>query len=101
MLAEKASIIRAGTVKRNIRYRVTRMDDRNAVEEEMIRMISKLETGLTGDQKGMMYCRSKKACEELAEKLGYDFYHAEMTGEKEMRWEIFSGGRPGPEGIVG
>jgi superfamily II DNA helicase RecQ len=65
------------------------MDDRNAVEEKMVRMMSKLETKMTGDQKGVIYCRSKKTCKRLAGKLGCDFYHVEMTGKK-MRREIFT-----------
>jgi superfamily II DNA helicase RecQ len=55
----------------------------------MTRMMMMMSADVTGDQKGMMYCRSKQACERLAEKLGCNFYHAGMVGRKETRWEIF------------
>ena len=82
MLAEQASIIRAETTKRNIRYRVVRVKRRDEVQEEVIRVVLRLEKGMEGDQKGVVYCRSKEDCELLAEKLGCDFYHAGITDEK-------------------
>jgi superfamily II DNA/RNA helicase len=54
----------------------------------VIRVVLRLEKRMKDDQKGVIYCRSKKKCESLAEKLGCDFYHAGIEDEK-VRYEIF------------
>ena len=90
MLVEGASIIRAATVKRNIRYNVVRVGrGRGVIEDEVMRAVLRLEKGMEKDQKGVIYCRSKKKCEQLAEKLGCDFYHAGIEDEA-VRQEIFT-----------
>ncbi|KAI3317262.1 hypothetical protein HD806DRAFT_492673 [Xylariaceae sp. AK1471] len=82
MIAEDAEMVRAATVKRNIRYTVTTVKPgRGAVEDEAVRTARVLERGMRGIQKGVVYCRSKKACETLAAKLGCDFYHSSVADE--------------------
>ena len=76
MLAESASMIRAGTTKRNIRYNVIRTARSSEVVDEVVRVVLKLEKTMYGDHKGVVYCRSRASCERLAEKLGCDFYHS-------------------------
>jgi hypothetical protein len=89
MLAEAANIIRARTIKRNIRYSVMRVKDRGAVKEEVIRVMSRLKASITRDQKEVMYCRSKQGYKGLTRKLKCDFYHAKMKRGDETRREKF------------
>jgi superfamily II DNA helicase RecQ len=88
MLAETADIIRAKTMKRNIRYRVVRVEQSREVPQEVVRVVLGIEKSMTGDQKGVIYCRSKAKCESLAEQLGCDFYHAGM--EETARQEVLA-----------
>jgi superfamily II DNA helicase RecQ len=39
-------------------------------------------TTMQGDQKGVVYCRSKTGSEKLTEKLGCDYYHSGIKDEK-------------------
>ncbi|RYP53350.1 hypothetical protein DL770_010995 [Monosporascus sp. CRB-9-2] len=86
MVAGDAGIVRAATVKQNIRYRVTTVSPGStAVADEVVRTVSRLEKGMGGGQKGVVYCRTKKTCEALAERLGCDFYHSGITDEGRRR----------------
>jgi superfamily II DNA helicase RecQ len=83
MLAEDADIIRAMTVKKNIRYGVvTVKPGKSAVEDEVIRRVMYTSSYMSGDQKGVIYCRSKPKCERLAEKIGCQYYHSSVESEK-------------------
>jgi superfamily II DNA helicase RecQ len=112
MLMGDAAIIRASTVKRNIRYNVIRIassepndgDGRGrkkgvnpAVQDEVVRVVLRMEKTMYGDQKGVIYCRSRAACQELADKLGCDFYHSGIMDESERlaqlkKWVDGTGG---------
>ena len=103
LLLPTAPIIRTSTVKRNIRYQVVRVTNTGlkkgenlAVQEEVVRVILRLERTMSGDQKGVIYCRSKRACEALATTLGVDFYHGGMAEEARRttlaRWAQGEGG---------
>ncbi|RYO95092.1 hypothetical protein DL762_000285 [Monosporascus cannonballus] len=82
MVAGDADIVRAATVKRNIRYRaITVEPSKTAVEDEVVRTVLRMEKGMRDEQKGVVYCRTKKKCEALAERLGCDFYHSGITDE--------------------
>jgi superfamily II DNA helicase RecQ len=85
VVSADASVIRARTTKRNIRYKVVRMEQRSKVQDEVVRVVLKMTATIQGDQKGVVYCRSKTGCEKLAEKLGYDYYHSGITDEKRRK----------------
>ena len=91
MLMEDAPIIRASTVKRNIRYTLTRLESQNgqkgraAIQAEVIKTVLRMEKTMSGDQKGVIYCRSHDATLKLSEALGCDFYHSAL--DKEVRQE--------------
>jgi superfamily II DNA helicase RecQ len=60
MIAEGAGIVRASTVKGNIRYRVCRVQRGwLGVEKEVVALALRHGQSLTGDQKGVVYCHSK------------------------------------------
>jgi superfamily II DNA helicase RecQ len=85
MLVRDASMIRARTTKRNIRYKVVRVKQRNKVQDEVVRVVLKMTATMQGDQKGVVYCRSKTGSEKLAEKLGCDYYHSGIMDEKQRK----------------
>jgi superfamily II DNA helicase RecQ len=103
MLMDDAAIVRASTVKRNIRYNVIRVvsgEEREgngrrgkkgvnpAVQDEVVRVVLRMEKTMQGDQKGVVYCRSRTACQDLADKLGCDFYHSGIADEGERREKL-------------
>ncbi|SLM36305.1 recq family helicase [Lasallia pustulata] len=105
MLAIRASIIRAPTVKRNIRYSVVRMERPKEVPDEVGRVVGKLRGRMKVDQKGVVYCRSHAMSETLAGQLNCDFYHGGMEegkrqavlarwikGEEGQRWIVATTG---------
>jgi len=82
MHAEDAQIIRASTVKRNIRYRVVQLEGGwDKMQDEVVQLVITANGRMTGDQKGVVYCRSVAKCEALAEKLGCSCYHSRMAAE--------------------
>jgi superfamily II DNA or RNA helicase len=103
MLMGDAAIVRASTVKRNIRYNVIRVTSgvesegngrrgkkgvNPAVQDEVVRVVLRMEKTMQGDQKGVVYCRSRTACQDLADKLGCEFYHSGITDEGERREKL-------------
>ncbi|KXJ85269.1 hypothetical protein Micbo1qcDRAFT_186716 [Microdochium bolleyi] len=93
MLAKDAEIIRARTTKRNIRYGVTTVPGR----DEVLRLVGEKNGSgaLEGDQKGVVYCRSRRDSEKLAERIGCSYYHSGMAdlARREVlhRWVSGSG----------
>ena len=66
--------------------RVTVDNNRNRreqVRDEVVRVVLRIEKAMEGDQKGVVYYRSKGTSETLAEKLGCEFYHSGIVDEKE------------------
>jgi superfamily II DNA helicase RecQ len=79
MVAGDAEIIRASTVKRNIRYEVVTVGGRTmTVEDAVAERAGEMVAAMTGDQKGIVYCRSMRACEELAAMLRCECHHSQM-----------------------
>jgi superfamily II DNA helicase RecQ len=87
--------------KRNIQCKVVRVEQRSKVQDEVIRVV-KMTATMQGDQKGVVYCRSKTGCEKLAEKLGSDYYHSGITDEKQHKHvlEQWTSGRGGNRWIT-
>lgn len=91
MLIHNATYIRASTVRLNTRYFVSwckpEQKEEMAVTIGSRRQAQLRELGL----KGVVYCRSKTLCEDMAAALGCAFYHAgvedEEKAEKLERWE--------------
>jgi superfamily II DNA helicase RecQ len=87
MLIEEAAIIRASTVKGNIRYQVQEIRKVRDVADAVEEMVERLGARMTRDQKGVVYCRTHTEAETMAERLGCDFYHSGI-GEAHRRQEI-------------
>jgi len=66
MLIEEAAIIRASTVKGNIRYRVQETATPGEVQEAVEKVVEQLGARMTGDQKGVVYCRTHGEAEMMA-----------------------------------
>lgn len=83
MLVEAAVTVRARTTKVNCRYRVEQVKPGNgAVERQVMETVRRLEAPMSGRQKGVIYCRSKRQCVAVAAEVGCGFHHGDM-GEKE------------------
>jgi superfamily II DNA helicase RecQ len=88
MLVRSATYIRASTVRPNIRYTVATCRGGRLVE-------TALETCRRQrlEDKGVVYCRSKAQCEQIAEELGCSYYHAgTLDREERLTAWIASGG---------
>ncbi len=98
MVAEDAVLVRARTVKKNIRYRVVTVAPGKGkpVEAEVVRRVVQLSGRMQGDEKGVVYCRSKTKCEALAGQIGCGFYHSGV--EAAVRRATLEGWTRGAEG---
>ncbi|EXK24343.1 hypothetical protein FOMG_18921 [Fusarium oxysporum f. sp. melonis 26406] len=80
MLAQDAAIIRAPTMRVNIRYRVERVKPgRKAMEDGVMATIKAIEARMSPAQRGVIYCRSIKQCEEMAALAGCKAHHSKLT----------------------
>jgi superfamily II DNA helicase RecQ len=95
MLAERASIVRDRTTKKNCRYRVEKVERTSgAVEAKAIQLIQEFGRTMLRGQKGVVYCRSKAQCEALAEEIGCPFHHSGMPEEARVAaWATWASGR--------
>jgi superfamily II DNA helicase RecQ len=113
MLAQDGAMIRASTMKKNIRYRVVQVKpgrpgqsssssaSASAVEDEVVRRVVSLTAGMQGDEKGVLYCRSKAKCEQMAEKIGASHYHSDVEAEKRQEaLSMWAEGRSATRWIV-
>ncbi|KJZ69995.1 hypothetical protein HIM_10606 [Hirsutella minnesotensis 3608] len=83
LLAQEAVMVRDRTRKLNCRYRVEQIrPGKGAVENHTVRTVRRLTGRMVGNQKGVVYCRSKRQCEALAEEIGCDFHHSDLTEER-------------------
>ena len=76
ILINEAPIIRASTVKANIRYCVHEVASSQKVADTVERRVSRLGSRITGDEKGVVYCRSHAEAEIMVTRIRCDFYHA-------------------------
>jgi superfamily II DNA helicase RecQ len=98
MLMEEAAIIRASTVKGNIRYQVKETARLGDVGKAVEKVVERLRARMTGDQKGVVYSRTHTEAETMAERLGCDFYHSGIA-EAHRRQEILDRWMKGVGGI--
>ena len=60
------------------------------MKDEIVDIVTRKTEGIQDNDKGMIYCRSKKASEQLAEKLRCQFYHSGMAEKQRQemlkRW---------------
>ncbi|KLP13772.1 Uncharacterized protein LW94_3354 [Fusarium fujikuroi] len=79
MLAQDAAIIRAPTMRVNIRYRVERVKPgRKAMEDGVMATMKAIEARMSAAQRGVLYCRSIKQCEEVAALVGCKAHHSKL-----------------------
>ena len=89
MLVQTAVIIRARAAKLNCGYRVEEVKPgKGAVEEHAVKTVAQLSEPVAGDQKGVVYCRSRALCETMAERLGCNYYHSAMDGGEQQRRQV-------------
>ena len=81
MAAQLSRYIRAGTTRIHTRYIVHEVK-RGTLIEEAIGICRRIKRGL-GLRKGVVYCRSRKQCEDLAEELRCAYYHAGAVDNEE------------------
>lgn len=81
MLVRCARYVRAVTVRKNIRYMVQRCA-RGKLVETAVDICRRQLRKLVG-RKGVVYCRSRAQCEEMAEELGCGHYHAGSVDKEE------------------
>jgi superfamily II DNA helicase RecQ len=89
MLVHNATYIRASTVRPRTRYFISWVQ-RDKIEETALTMCSRRQTQLRKHGlKGVVYCRSKKLCEKLADALDCPHYHAAVVdrAERLRAWE--------------
>ncbi len=101
MLAQDADIVRASTAKRNIRYRVevvrpstSKSKGRQTaaaaaattmIEDATVAAAARLGRRMVGEQKGVIYCRSRAKCEALAARLGCGYYHSGIADDQQRQ----------------
>jgi len=76
MLLPCATYIRASTVRPDTRYYVSWCEPGRALETALAAGQQRQRQLLSGREKGVVYCRSRQQCEELAKALGCGHYHA-------------------------
>ena len=77
-----ARYIRASTIRSSICYRVLRCRQ-GELQTTVITECLRRRRGLAWGQKGVVYCRSRTECKEIAETLGCAYYHAGVTDRQE------------------
>jgi hypothetical protein len=93
MLVHNATYIRASTVRPNTRYFISWVQ-RNKMEETAVTVCLRRRAQLQKHGlKGLVYCRSKKLCETLADALNCLHYHADVVDRAERleAWEAEGG----------
>ena len=81
------SLIRACTARDNITYTVRQDIGKGKLVEETARVCEEVadELSSTKKEKAVVYCRSKKDCEEIAERLDCGFFYAgHFDGEETL-----------------
>ncbi|KAF1923048.1 P-loop containing nucleoside triphosphate hydrolase protein, partial [Didymella exigua CBS 183.55] len=83
MLIPCAMYIRASTVQLNTQYYVLWCERGKALETVVAMCRQQQQLLLSRGWKGVLYCRSKQQCEELAEVLGCGCYHADVPDRED------------------
>lgn len=85
ILIHNATYIRASTVRPNTRYFVSWCEPEQK-EQMAVTIASRRQEQLQGrGLRGVVYCRSKELCEDLAAALGCAFYHSEVEIEDKAK----------------
>lgn len=81
MLAGDAVLLRAPIAKLNIRYQVRKVSSTGkcAVEDGVLQAMGEIEARMGPEHKGVVYCRSIRECEAMAERAGCGYYHSTMA----------------------
>jgi superfamily II DNA helicase RecQ len=92
MLVRHATYIRASTVRPNARYFVS-WCEREKLQDTALTVCRRWAGKLRRSrQKGVVYCKSKSQCEQIAEELGCTHYHADVVDRAERLQEWIEGG---------
>ncbi|KAH6661461.1 hypothetical protein F5X68DRAFT_178705 [Plectosphaerella plurivora] len=87
MLAGDAVVVRDRTTKLNCQYTVERVKPGpGAVEARVVALVGAMSARMSGDEKGVVYCRSKGQAEEVAEAIGCYAHHSGM--EERVREDV-------------
>ncbi|CAN9385033.1 unnamed protein product [Alternaria alternata] len=93
MLLPCATYIRASTVRPNTQYYVSWCERGKAQETALAMCRRQQQLLLHRGEKGVVYCRSKQQCEELAEALGCGCYHAgDIERAERLKQWLLDGG---------
>lgn len=79
MLVRGAHYIRASTLQPNIRYLIHTVPASKMLITAV--QICQRQRSCLSDLKGVVYCKSRDLCEEMAQHLECDFYHAGMDAD--------------------
>ena len=93
MLVPCATYIRASTVRPNTQYYVSWCERGRSQETALAMCRRRQQLLLDRGEKGVVYCRSKQQCEELAEAIGCASYHAGdiERAERLKQWLVDGG----------
>jgi superfamily II DNA helicase RecQ len=83
MLVTNATYIRASTVRPNTRYFVSWCKRRQAAEVGIAMGKRQVQGLQRKGQRGVVYCKSRQQCEEVAKALGCAHYHAGLVDRSE------------------
>jgi Helicase conserved C-terminal domain len=88
MLLEDVKYIRALTMRREVQFNVEVCVD-GAIEDEVCLTVESTEMRLNQDERMVVFCKSRKQCEILAERMECDAYHAGISQQEEKfeRWK--------------
>lgn len=85
MLAQRAVVVRDRTTKTNCRYRVEEVKARKgAVEARTAEVVAEITERMRGQEKGVIYCRSRGSCEAIAAEIGCGAHHSGMSEGERM-----------------
>ncbi|CAK7207842.1 hypothetical protein SEUCBS139899_010657 [Sporothrix eucalyptigena] len=95
MLLTGTRVVRVPTARANIRYRIHIVrEGQAAVIESAVAEAERLAAAWTGDQRGVLYCRSYIQCGNVAAAVGCGMHHSGMTeDERVLAREAWVGGR--------
>jgi superfamily II DNA helicase RecQ len=90
MLLEDVKYIHGSTVRENFSYRVEACDE-DEMDEGICRMVEEAFEDMGGEQRVVVFCKSRSRCESLAMRLRCGLYHAGVDGKAERLEAWISG----------